>query len=318
MRPQAAPDGFNPGRGVNQSCLDHASGEVESRDYYVAGCILIPGDAVNVPVLINQTEYVKTVGNLSDLNQVYLGFHERLQYSVLGPAHIPDNLDFQATSYGSHTECRMVTTQCGAVSTYGARGQIPSYYNFACNNTMAGLNMTGNFLSLGQVQESYLGANASPMLAKNVSDMSVENVNTMSQSKFPFGFQYFNDSAKREQVSSDYTYGLGTTQYGPITNTTNQYFWALAFSLEIQLDINAATKNRNPWGRLNLAASNQGSAEGIMSCKTNISEIVRLTRPPPLPPPPFTALSPRPYLHLPALFSSVKPTLTSPSLPSDL
>lgn len=271
MRPQAAPDGFNPGRGVNQSCLDHASGVFESRDYYVAGCILIPADAVNVPVLINQTEYIKTVGNLSDLNQVYLGFHERLQYSVLGPAHIPDNLDFQATSYGSHTECRMVTTQCGAISTYGARGQIPFYYNFACNNTMAGLNMTGNFLSLGpQLQESNLGSSA-------------KNVNTMSRSKFPFGFQYFNDSAKREQVSSD-IYGLGTAQYGPITNTTNQYFWALAFSLDNKLNINAWMKNPNPWGRLNLAASNQGGAEGIMSCKTNISEIVRLTRPPLSPP----------------------------------
>ena len=277
MRPQAAPDWFNPGRGVNQSCLDY--GEGLDRPDYVVGCIIIPGDAVNQPVLINQTEYVQTVGNLSDLNQVYLGFHEGLQYSVLGPAHIPENLDFQATSYGSHTECRMVTTQCGAESAYGDRDEPPSVFNFVCNNTMAGLNMTGNFASLGQQSEGYgYGQNASSQLPKNIStEMIIENVNTLSTSNFDFGFQYFNDSAKQEQVPRTDNYGLGAVEYGPVTNTTNQYFWAFAFNLDIQLDIGDATQNPNPWGYLNLVSSAQGGAEGIMSCQTNISEIVRLT-----------------------------------------
>ena len=105
-------------------------------------------------MLINQSEYIKTVGNVSDLNKVYLGFHEGLQYSVLGPAHIPDDFDFQATSYGSHTACQMVTTQYGAESVYGDRDEPDSVFNFACNNTMTGLNMTGNFAYLGDQSES--------------------------------------------------------------------------------------------------------------------------------------------------------------------
>ena len=154
-------------------------------------------------MLINQTEYIQTARNLSNLNQVYLGFHEGLQYSILGPAHIPEDLDFQATSYGSHTDCRMVTTQCGSVSAYGDRDEPESVFNFVCNNTMAGLNMTGNFAALGTSQESYFesGQIASSQLPQNTSTGAIfENVNTLSVSKFTFGFQYFNDSAKQVQA----------------------------------------------------------------------------------------------------------------------
>ena len=259
-------------------------------------------------MLINQSEYVKTVGNISDLNKVYLGFHEGLQYSVLGPAHIPDDLDFQATSYGSHTECRIVTTQCGAISAYRYRDEPSSVFNFACNNTMAGLNMTGNFAYLGQGIESYLGGinNAS------TTNLPIENVNTMSQSNFAFGFQYFNDSAKQKQVPQSSSYGLGTVEHGPISTITNQYFWAFAFSLDILLSPDNTPQNDNPWGGLNLVASPQGGAEGIMSCETNISEIVCLAQSP------LTALFPCPYLHIVALLTSLQYTLTTPSLPPDL
>ena len=251
------------------------------RSDYRISCILFPGDAVNQPVLINQTEYVQTVGNVSDHNQVYLGFHEGLQYSLLGPAHIPENLDFRATSYGSHTECHMVTTQCGAESAYGDRDEPPSVFNFACNNTMAGLNMTGNFAYLGQQSESYgSGRNASSQLPSNTStEMIIENVNTLSQSNFGFGFQYFNDSAKKVQAPQAATfYGISGAEYGPVTSTTNQYFWAFAFGLDIQLNIDDATNNRNPWAYLNVVPSTQGDPEGIISCQTSISEIVCSTK----------------------------------------
>ena len=216
---------------------------------------------------------------------------------MLGPAHIPDNLDFQATSYGSHTECRIVTTQCGAESTHG---EAPSIGNFACNNTMAGLNMTGNFYLLGQALESYWGG------PNNSS--GIENVNTMSQSSFTFGFQYFDDSAKQEQVEQPSMHGLGIDESGVVLNITNQYFWALAFSL---LSFAEGAQPDIPWAGLNLADTQIG-VEGIMSCETNISEIVRLAHSP------FTALFPCPYLHILALFLSLRLTLTSPSLPSDL
>ena len=272
---------------------------------------------MDTSALINQTEYVKTVGNISDLNKVYLGFHEGLQYSVLGPAHIPDDLDFQATSYGSHTECRIVTTQCGAKSNDGnvESSQAPAY-NFACNNTMAGLNMTGNFLELGQGIESYLAG------FNNVStEMAVENVNTMLPNDYGFGFQYFNDSAKQEQVSLAglVNWGLGDVEYGPITNITNQYFWALAFDLDIQLDGATTTQNSIPWAGLDVLVDNQGNAEGIMSCETNISEIVRLAHPPftalfPCLLSPYTCLIPFPPIHTNIVISPFRP-ITCPNLP---
>ena len=117
---------------------------------------------------------------------------------------------------------------------------------------------------------------ASSTLPKNISSMMIiENVNTMSLDNFGFGFQYFNDSAKREQVPPS-SYGLGGAEYGPISNTTNQYFWALGFGLDIQLNINDSPDNRDPWGYLNLAANAQGGVEGIMSCETKIMDVVSL------------------------------------------
>ena len=252
-------------------------------------------------MLVNQSEYVKTVGNISDLNKVYLGFHNGLQYSVLGPAHVPNDLDFQATSYGSHTECRLVTTQCGAESTYDPIDMEfkPEFSNFVCNNTMAGLNMTGNFAYLGQSIESYLGGPNND----STTDEPIENVNTIAQSKFDFGFQYFYDSAKQKQVPQPQDsavengtipieYGLGAVKNGPISNMTNQYFWAFAFSLDILPTLNDSAQTNNPWAGLNLVASTQGAPEGIMSCETNISEIVCLTHSP------LTILFPCPYLHI--------------------
>lgn len=229
---------------------------------------------------MNQSEYVKTVGNISDLNKVYLGFHEGLQYSVLGPAHIPDGLDFQATSYGSHTECRIVTPQCGAENASGARDEPPSDFDFACNGTMAGLNMTGNF-------------------------------DTLALTKFGFEFQYFNNSAKQQQVplSQPDSHGLGDVEYGLISHIANQFFWALAFSLNIEFYQADAT---NHWAGLNLVAGQEGEPEGIMSCETNISEIVRLAHSH------FKTLLSYPYLNILTLFLSLRFTLTSASLPSDL
>ena len=275
-------------------------------------------------MLINQSEYVKTVGNISDLNKVYLGFYEGLQYSVLGPAHIPDDIDFQATSYGSHTECRLVTTQCGAKSPYEDFDPDlqPDAENFVCNNTMAGLNMTGNFAHLGQSIESYLGGDNND----STTDEPIENVNTTAQSNFHFEFQYFYDSAKQKQVpqlkNSGFSivesgpisiiFGLGAVENGPISNMTNQYFWAFAFSLDIFPSLNNKAQTNNPWAGLNLVVSTQGAPEGIMSCETNISEIVCLAHSP------FTALFPCPHLNIAPLLIYLQCTLTTLSLPPDL
>ena len=174
---------------------------------------------------------------------------------------------------------------------------------------MADLNMTGNFYYLGQPSESYEeGYNRTGGTTGRI-----ENVNTLSQNALGFGFQYFNDSAKQEQVAQVDGFGLGTAVYTPITNISSQFFWALVFKLDMQLDVlGNANQTSNPWARLNLVASVQGGAEGIMSCETSNSEIVCLAHEP------SANLSPCPFLHIPALSPSLQSTLTSPSLCSDL
>ena len=270
MKPVSAPDAFKPGRVVNQSCLEDASGRDGPNNYERLGCVLYPGDAANQAVLVNQTEYVKIAGNQSDLNKVYLGNFDGRQYSVLGPSQIPPSLDFTATSYGTHTMCSMVTLQCGAESAYGARDEPESFFNFICNNTVAGLNVTGSFDNLGKTSESYYesGKNASSDRDKSPI-LLTENVNTFTTSNYGFGFQYFYDSNKTRQVQG-VSGGLGSS----LGEHANQYFWAMAFSSTILMNIDESQTNQNPWSSLNMVASQQGGAEGIMSCVTNISEIV--------------------------------------------
>ena len=289
IRPQAAPDWFYPGRAVNQSCLDNAQILISNDTSPVAGCLVYRAEAAYEPVLINQTEFVKTAGNVSDISRVYLSDYKGSQYSVLLPAQNPDNLDYQATSYGSHTECSLVTSQCGAVSGFGNRDKLVADFNFDCNNTMAGLNMTGNFALLGTQNQSYYHSSDKPSseVSYNKSDTSdpiANNVNTMSPSPydFEFGFQYFIDSAKQNQTLPIDTYGLAEelSLMVPNANITNQFYWALAFDLKIQLDTATSTQENNPWASLNLVADTEGGPEGILSCNTTISEIVRAPSPP--------------------------------------
>ena len=112
-----------------------------------------------------------------------------------------------------------MTTQCGAVTNLGGDVDIGTF-NFACNNTLAGLNMTRNFNNLGSTAESYVLSreNASSTLPKNIPNIAtLENVNTISSSAFGFGFQYFYDSARQEQARI-------VRSEEPIINVTNQYF----------------------------------------------------------------------------------------------
>ncbi len=112
-----------------------------------ANCSVNPALGTNAGGLIHQTEFVRTVNNLSLLNQVY---------SIGGQAVIANppmpsvsklnlNIDFQATSFASHTSCQMVTGDCGlnaysSNTTSGAQ-ETP----FVCNVTRAGLDVAGNF-----------------------------------------------------------------------------------------------------------------------------------------------------------------------------
>ena len=267
MKPTSVPDSFHPGRGVNRTCL--AGGD----DLIVpAGCLIRGGDAVNTPQLVDSSEYIKTAGNQSDKNRVYLSSYQNNTYATLGPAQTPPDVDFQATSYGSHTECRVVTSECGAISAMGARDEPAFVFNFICNASMAGLNMSGNFAFLGQSGES--GQTTGKFY--NGSDPAFPpNINNLTQNDFDFGVQYFSDSAKQQQLSAPDSLGL------PSGNFSSQYYWALVFSVNVQTDkvdeSDNDEKTDNPWGYLNLVAGTQGEAEGILSCVTTISEIVRFS-----------------------------------------
>ena len=106
MRPPPATDTFNPGRGIKETCLNDANADANENDYdnIPVWCIIWPGDAVNQPVLVNQTEYIKTAANQSDVNKVCLSTYKGTQYSMLGPPIHLTTSTFQATSFGSHTE----------------------------------------------------------------------------------------------------------------------------------------------------------------------------------------------------------------------
>ncbi|KAL8933183.1 MAG: hypothetical protein Q9216_006482 [Gyalolechia sp. 2 TL-2023] len=281
MRPDN-PEGFAPGRDLSPSCLSDPRGDTPSPDGSIdisqpADCIIFRGDAVNEATLINQTEFVRTAGNQSAINQVL--FDDG--HAVLGPYSPPPNLDFEATSFGSRTSCRVVTSECGARSITGARIPYPWFSNFECNDT-AGLNMTGNFLALkpnesGMPPELPSAPNGDP-------DAQIQKGNSLTLSDYDMAFQYFQDSAKQKQVEIAGSGGRPDT---------SRLDWAVVFQLHLNwafwisennpsgLPIKNVTGDPernitaelNPWAALNLVGNMQGGANGILSCQTDISEI---------------------------------------------
>lgn len=276
MKPDQ-PEGLTPGRDLATSCLSDPRGETPRPDGGTnvenpADCIIFRGDAVNQPTLINQTEFIRTAGNQSTINQVVFD----KGYAVLGPRDPPSKLDFEATSFGSRTSCQVVTSECGARSIVGARVQLPWFANFKCNET-AGLNMTGNFLALkpnvsGTAPKLSGAPNGDP-------EAQIQDGNSLLLSPYDMGFQYFQDPAKQKQVMLEGS--------GPRPDTS-RLDWALAFQLHLNwafwiennnpsgFPIKNDTGEINPWAALNLAGNMEGGANGILSCQTNIFEIVGL------------------------------------------
>ncbi|KAL9594914.1 MAG: hypothetical protein Q9219_006769 [cf. Caloplaca sp. 3 TL-2023] len=234
MRPDR-PEGLTPGRDLSAACLSDPRGDIPGPTGGInvenpADCILFRGDAVNQATLVNQTEFVRTAGNQSTINQVVFDSG----YAVLGPHNPPVDLDFEATTFGSKTVCQAVTFACGAKSITGARVPLPWYSNFICNET-AGLNMTGNFDELtasttGTVPEPTEGVKGNPATR-------IEDDNSLLLSPYDMGFQYFQDPAKQKQVVIE---GTGSRP------DTYRLDWAVVF----QLHLNWAfwIDNNNPSG----------------------------------------------------------------------
>ena len=124
---------FTPGRGISQSCLTPKfQGGAE-------GCILTYMPS-GLEIVLNVLEYTRTAENQSNYNQVYLSGGQ----AVLVPKKPPPDLDFWATSFGSQTNCEMVTHLCYFPSVLydGERNLDFDYY---CNTTSAGLNLDRSF-----------------------------------------------------------------------------------------------------------------------------------------------------------------------------
>ena len=242
--------------------------------------MLYPSDAVNIPQLLNETEFFRTAANNSDVNLVYLSDG----YAVLGPAKPPLDLDFQATGFGSQTSCRALTGLCGASSTVGERVPVPSEFNFVCNATIAGLNMTGNFLNVLAPLDEESGLSSGPAVTDATQnnqtdpDLTVLGGNTIAGNSFSIGFQYFDESQRLAQTPKlDEYYGSGEDRH--------QLYWALVWWVPFFTELTYGydtpawdTPVTNETAAVGMATDSKGGSVGILSCETNISEVVRCSR----------------------------------------
>ena len=145
---------------------------------------------------------------------------------MLGPAQPPLDLDFQARSFGSQTSCRAITDLCDTQSTEGDKLVWPSKFNFVCNATVAGLNMTGNFMNVSTPLESGLKGGYPVTNATQINELGPYQVilggNTIVGNSFSIGFQYFDDSQRLAQTPTlDVYYGSDDDRH--------QLYWALVW-----------------------------------------------------------------------------------------
>ena len=213
--------------------------------------------------LYNQTEYVKTADNQSDINQVYVIDGQ----AVLGQSNPTLDYEFQADSFASHTTCEMVTQRCGthAIDPGGSDAARDTEYN--CNVTNAGLKLSGNFSDLTNIQEG--GDSTTSKSAGNTIS------STYDTATYGFGFQYFNDAAKTNQSKT----------LGPQDPHTPHLYWAVVFTLGSGWNVGdeAGTGsngyNEGTFDNVGLAGQPGGGLGGILSCTTDLSSVVRTHRP---------------------------------------
>ena len=250
------------------------------------------GHANENPQLLNDTEFVRTVANSSDVNLVYWSDG----YAVLGPAKPPLDLDFQATGFGSQTSCRALTGLCGASSTVGEGEVYYSKYNFVCNATIAGLNMTGNFLNVLAPHNEYGGLSTGPAVSNGTQgNMTypgsvILGGNTIPGNSYSIGFQYFDDSQRLAQTPDlQGNYGENYTS----GEDRHQLYWALVWwapfttvlthgytpsGMNSTLAFQMLVTNETVAVGVSAASMLGGGSVGILSCETNISEVVRCSR----------------------------------------
>ena len=249
---------FAPGRGIPPSCLNWTSPpRASGRGSCTIGFELTGVDNDIPQTLKNQAEYVMTAGNQSAINQIYTADGQ----TILGPKAMPDDTDFTATSFGSRTSCKTVTNLCG-IYNFSESYEIESTnrVGFACNLTTAGMNISGN---LDEVNAPV------PGLFYNSSDMYDIINNTLSQDNVfaswdagGLGFQYFDDASKAHRSFLS----------GPTDMTNPSLWWALLFVVSSSGLGNDPHLNIFHTSRLTTRTAR--SAGGILSCATNLSDVV--------------------------------------------
>ena len=257
LRPDVAPPGLLPGRSLPLTCIINSTliGPAGT------GCVTQPAGSGGGGGLNNQTEYVRTADNQSNINQVYVIDGK----AVIGPSNPPLDFDFQADSFASQTTCKMVTALCGTHATDpgGSDAARDSEYN--CNVTMAGLKFSGNFSDLYNVEQ---GGDTSTSKSTGNTISS-----TYDTATYGLGFQYFNDAGKTNQSKSS----------GPDDAYTPHLYWAVVFTLGSGWDLGDESPDsdnytENILDSLGLAEQPGAGLGGILSCTTDLSNVVRALR----------------------------------------
>jgi hypothetical protein len=66
------------------------------------------------------SEAYQTMSNVSSLNRIYTLEHQGTAYTYLGEANIPNQIDFQASTFALTTQCTPISQACGLIAAYGA------------------------------------------------------------------------------------------------------------------------------------------------------------------------------------------------------
>ncbi len=190
--------------------------------------------------LVGYSEYLKTASNQSAINQVYM----TKDMAILGPAYPPINVDFEATSFASSTRCHMATSLCYTQESSGAEPYLDADISFNCSVAVAGLNFTGNFSQL---------SGTTGTTAKKVDlTSSATYTNAFDGNNHGLGFRYFSNSTKNDPG------------FLPASLDNPELWWGLLFLLRYS----------DPTIDPEIVMQPAGESGGIMSCTTNLSEVV--------------------------------------------
>ena len=244
---------FAPGRGLSADCLNDSEGSPDNGSGWNAiGCVIQRQSESGGGGLKNQADFIRTAGNESSINRIYISDGQ----AVIGPAPntMPPNVDFSASSFASHTQCRMSTSECGAQMVPHPPGSEIWSIDYDCNSTIAGFNAKGNFSKI----EAYQVERSDP-------DTSIGGTGL---SPYQIGFRFFVDATMTDTSNTD--------PWIPASVTTPRLYWAFIFSLDsgwsISNSIGISPGRYHPKNMIGMEKG-MGGIGGIMSCATNLSAV---------------------------------------------